>query len=98
MDGLAVDRRRKAGKEDYLFMHFRGNGCRSDSPRPGGTAEPASVRQRSSPRQELRMLERKARHARTVCEHEIRRMRVDELRQELPFLRRVEQGMGQRAR
>ena len=61
MDGLAVDRRRKAGKEDYLFMHFRGNGCRSDSPQPGGTAEPASVRRRPSPRQELRMLERKAR-------------------------------------
>ena len=28
MDGIAVDRRRKAGKEDYLFMHFRGSGCR----------------------------------------------------------------------
>ena len=44
MDGIAVDRRRKAGKEDYLFMHFRGSGCRSDNPQPGGTAEPASVR------------------------------------------------------
>jgi hypothetical protein len=44
MDGLAVDRRRPRGKEDYLFIHFRG-GCRSDSPQPGGTAEPASVRE-----------------------------------------------------
>ena len=44
MDGLAVDWRRKAGSEDYLFMHFRGDGCRSDNPQPGGTAEPASVR------------------------------------------------------
>jgi hypothetical protein len=44
MDGIAVDRRRKWGKEDYLFIHFRGEGCRSDSPQPGGTAEPASAR------------------------------------------------------
>ena len=40
MDGIAVDRRRRRGREDYLFMHFRGDGCRSDSPQPGGTAEP----------------------------------------------------------
>jgi hypothetical protein len=44
MDGIAVDRRRRRGREDYLFMHFRGDGCRSDNPQPGGTAEPASAR------------------------------------------------------
>jgi hypothetical protein len=44
MDGIAVDRRRRRGREDYMFLHFRGAGCRSDSPQPGGTAEPASVR------------------------------------------------------
>jgi hypothetical protein len=44
MDGIAVDRRRRRGREDYLFIHFRGDGCRSDNPQPGGTAEPASVR------------------------------------------------------
>jgi hypothetical protein len=60
MDGIAVDRRRKAGKEDYLFMDFRGSGCHSDNPQPGGTAEPASVR-RLSLRQELTLLEREAR-------------------------------------
>jgi hypothetical protein len=60
MDGIAVDRRRKAGKEDYLFMDFRGSGCHSDNPQPGGTAEPASVR-RPSLRQELTMLEHEAR-------------------------------------
>jgi hypothetical protein len=43
MDAIAVDRRRRRGKEDYLFMHFRGDGCRSDNPQPGGTAEPASA-------------------------------------------------------
>jgi hypothetical protein len=43
-DGLAVDWRRPRGREDYLFIHFRGDGCRSDNPQPGGTAEPASVR------------------------------------------------------
>ena len=44
MDGIAVDRRRRRGREDYLFMHFRGGGCRTDNPQPGGTAEPASAR------------------------------------------------------
>jgi hypothetical protein len=56
MDGIAVDRRRRRGREDYLFMHFRGEGCRSDSPQPGGTAEPASARGASA---QLKMLERR---------------------------------------
>jgi hypothetical protein len=64
MDGLAVDRRRPRGREDYLFIHFRGDGCRSDTPQPGGTAEPASVHAsaygRSSLKAQVRMLERKA--------------------------------------
>jgi hypothetical protein len=60
MDAIAVDRRRKARKEDYLFMQFRGSGCRSDTPQPGGTAEPASVT-RPGLRGQLTMLERKAR-------------------------------------
>ena len=50
MDGLAVDRRRRRGREDYLFIHFRGSGCRTDNPQPGGTAEPASVRAAASAR------------------------------------------------
>ena len=67
MDAIAVDRRRRRGKEDYLFIHFRGEGCRSDSPQPGGTAEPASVRaasarSRSQPglKGQVTMLERQA--------------------------------------
>jgi hypothetical protein len=67
MDGIAVDRRRGRGKEDYLFMHFRGGGCRTDSPQPGGTAEPASARaarqykpRRPGRRGVLKALERKA--------------------------------------
>ena len=67
MDGIAVDRRRRRGREDYLFMHFRGDGCRSDSPKPGGTAEPASARaastderRRLGPRRRLNVLERRA--------------------------------------
>jgi hypothetical protein len=44
MDGLAVDRRRRWGREDYLFIHFsRAAACRNESPKSGGTAEPASV-------------------------------------------------------
>ena len=67
MDALAVDRRRRRGREDYLFIHFRGAGCRTDNPQPGGTAEPASVRAASARsrrqpglRHRVRMLERKA--------------------------------------
>ena len=45
MPALAVDRKSRPRKEDYLFLSFsrRGN-CQSDAPLPGGTAEPASVR------------------------------------------------------
>jgi hypothetical protein len=67
MDGIAVDRRRRRGKEDYLFIHFRGSGCRTDNPQPGGTAEPASARSagrykrpRRGIRGRLRALERRA--------------------------------------
>jgi hypothetical protein len=67
MDALAVDRRRRWGREDYLFIHFRGGGCRTDSPQPGGTAEPASTRASSARSRRplglkgrVRMLERKA--------------------------------------
>jgi hypothetical protein len=67
MDGIAVDRRRRRGREDYLFINFHGDGCQSDSPQPGGTAEPASVRAASarSRRQpglkgQVKILERRA--------------------------------------
>jgi hypothetical protein len=43
MDALAVDRRSRPRREDYMFIDFERDGCRSDSPRPGGTAEPASM-------------------------------------------------------
>jgi hypothetical protein len=45
MPALAVDRRSRPRKEDYLFLNFsRKSNCRSKAPLPGGTAEPASVR------------------------------------------------------
>ena len=69
MDGIAVDRRRRWGREDYLFIHFsRAAACRNESPQPGGTAEPASVagaepvqrsRRRPGLRGQLARLERK---------------------------------------
>jgi hypothetical protein len=43
MDALAIDRKSRPRKEDYMFIDFARDGCRSDSPKPGGTAEPASV-------------------------------------------------------
>jgi hypothetical protein len=68
MDALAVDRRRPSGREDYLFIHFRGSGCRSDNPQPGGTAEPASAHASSARSRrhrglggQVKRLERKAR-------------------------------------
>jgi hypothetical protein len=63
MDGIAVDRRRRAGREDYLFMDFRGSGCRSDNPHPGGTAEPARATSARRPglRRRVTLLEREAR-------------------------------------
>ena len=70
MDGLAVDWRTRRGREDYLFLQFGGEGCGSESPQPGGTAEPASVRTARASRarasgrrglmRQVRMLEREA--------------------------------------
>ncbi len=41
---LAVDRKSRPRKEDYLFLNLsRRGGCRSAAPLPGGTADPASV-------------------------------------------------------
>jgi hypothetical protein len=42
MPALAVDRRSRAGREDYLMLDFSPE-CESAAPRPGGTAEPASA-------------------------------------------------------
>lgn len=45
MPALAVDRKRRDGDEDYLFLDFgRTRACRSDAPVPGGTADPAMAR------------------------------------------------------
>ena len=66
MPALAVDRKSRPRKEDYLFLSFSRN-CRSNAPLPGGTADPASVRttaaarrrpRRQTLRRTLRSLER----------------------------------------
>jgi hypothetical protein len=42
---LAVDPKSRAGKADYKFLDFTGDGdCRSDAPWPGGTADAAAKR------------------------------------------------------
>jgi len=68
MPALAVDRRSRDGKEDYLFLDFGSSSdCRSRPPLPGGTAEPASVAQVAhltstpDPTSKLRDLERRVR-------------------------------------
>jgi hypothetical protein len=67
MPALAVDRKRRVGREDYLFFDFaRSRACRSQAPQPGGTADAAStgraVRARATgrPGRSLRALERRA--------------------------------------
>ncbi len=58
---LAVDRKSRPRKEDYLFLNFsRKSNCRSDAPLSGGTADPASVRRRGL-RATLAGLERRVR-------------------------------------
>ena len=66
MPALAVDRKRRAGREDYLFFDFaRSHMCRSEAPQPGGTADAASTRRRAHarasgrPGRSLRALERR---------------------------------------
>jgi hypothetical protein len=44
MPALAVDRKSRPRREDYLFLSFsRRNGCGTAAPQPGGTADPASA-------------------------------------------------------
>jgi hypothetical protein len=72
MPALAVDRKSRPRKEDYLFLNFsRSSNCRSNAPLPGGTADPASVRAtaaagRTARKRPLlrtvRRLERRVRH------------------------------------
>jgi hypothetical protein len=51
---LAVDRKSRPRREDYLFLAFsRRSNCRSDAPLPGGTAEPASSRAATARRRTL---------------------------------------------
>jgi hypothetical protein len=62
---LAVDRKSRPRKEDYLFLNFSRKGnCRSKAPVPGGTADPASVRPATaaSARPRRRTLRRTIRH------------------------------------
>jgi hypothetical protein len=71
MPALAVDRKRRLGREDYLFFDFaRTRACRSEAPKPGGTADAAGVRAMpragptARPGRSLRALERRARRLR----------------------------------
>jgi hypothetical protein len=71
MPALAVDRKRRRGREDYLFLDFaRTRMCRSETPQPGGTADAASTRRplragpTGRPGGSLRALERRARRLR----------------------------------
>ena len=64
MPALAVDRTRRAGRADYLFLDFaRSPACRSEAPKPGGTADAASAHTASTRRGRgtLRALERRVR-------------------------------------
>src|SRR4051812_23996828 len=72
MPALAVDRKSRPHREDYLFLSFsRAGNCQSSPPQSGGTADPASVRataaasggpRRQTLRGTLRSLERRVRN------------------------------------
>jgi hypothetical protein len=71
MPALAVDRSRRDGRADYRFLDFaRAGMCRSEAPKPGGTADAASARRAvgsgptGRPGDTLRALERRARQLR----------------------------------
>jgi hypothetical protein len=70
MPALAVDRSRRPGREDYLFFDLaRTNACRSEAPKPGGTADAAARRPPRAgptgrPGGSLHALERRARRLR----------------------------------
>ena len=69
MDGIAVDRRRRPGREDYLFMHFRGTAAGPTAPSPAGPPSPhrcgpeCTLAPAPGLRRQLTLLERKARAA-----------------------------------
>ena len=71
MPALAVDRKRRDGREDYLFFDFaRSHVCRTEAPQPGGTADAASAGRRARagrtgrPGRSLRALERRVQRLR----------------------------------
>lgn len=60
--GLAVDRKSRPRREDYMFLDFaRGGDCRSDAPLSGGTADPASASASGGLMSRVKRLERKVR-------------------------------------
>ena len=60
MPALAVDRKRRDGREDYLFLDFaRDAACRSNAPVPGGTADASRAHAAAAPDETLRGLERR---------------------------------------
>jgi hypothetical protein len=69
MPALAVDRKSRPRKEDYMFLNFSQKGdCRSNAPLSGGTADPASVRRRGL-RATLTNLERRVRRMKRSARH-----------------------------
>lgn len=77
MPALAVDRTSRPRREDYLFLDFsRTPGCRSDSPRPGGTAEAASVRPVAPPAGAASPLPARPPRAGTAARHARSRQRA----------------------
>jgi hypothetical protein len=71
---LAVDRRSRPGREDYMFLDFAtGSGCESAAPAPGGTAESASLPTRRATGSRVRKRTLRGQVAR--LERRVRRMK-----------------------
>lgn len=73
MPALAVDRKSRPRREDYMFLaDRRGGDCRSHAPKPGGTAEAAASTRRATLRgleRRVRRLKRSARRLLAAAKH-----------------------------
>jgi hypothetical protein len=76
---LAVDRRSRPGREDYMFLDFDGGSdCESAAPAAGGTADSASVNRAGAPRPHASTSKRRKRTLRAQVarlERKVRRMK-----------------------
>ena len=94
---LAVDRRSRPGREDYMFLDFaRSSDCESAAPAAGGTADSASIRSFTPPTLRAALPHRRATRRRPRASGSSRRKRT--LRAQVARLERKVRRMKRLAR